>query len=250
MVNVIKEFEYLLWRYMKNKDSNKKEEIYKEGNDLFKRCHEDRETIHWALYYPHEYEEWLNKAKDLLIEKKIQGFETLFINQIPSASLIRQSVLMPDSGLFLSSNSAEFDSFFSLFKNQLAYLKPDASHTGIVPNIREEISLKTLNIKIQGCFMSKGKDKPKKVFNSTDEALIYFLYLKSVENKNECFQANCLVVEIEREMGKKTEEYIKNRIVLINKFVKELIVKGKTNIDNFIKYERGRGYHINPKILI
>ncbi|MFZ2150136.1 MAG: hypothetical protein WAV15_03175 [Minisyncoccia bacterium] len=115
-------------------------------------------------------------------------------------------------------------------------------------DLKEPIMIKTLGIEISDYYISKGNEK--REINATDKWLIYFLYYKFTKNKDECFRPERLVAEMEAELGKKTEKYIENRIGEINKLVKELIVKGRTNIGKFIKHEKGRGYHLNPKIVI
>ncbi|MBA3733377.1 hypothetical protein H0W91_03305 [Patescibacteria group bacterium] len=115
-------------------------------------------------------------------------------------------------------------------------------------DVQEPIKIKTLGIEIRGNYIFKGHKKSR--INETDRCLIYFLYYKYLENKDECFEPSRLLAELKSEKVKKSEGYIKNRIVIINKTIKELIVRGKTNIRSFIKHEQGRGYHLNPKILI
>jgi len=113
-------------------------------------------------------------------------------------------------------------------------------------SIKEPIKISSLGVEICGNYIKKGDDKFR--LNNTDRWLIYFLYYKSIENIDECFSLNRLTKEMESEMGIKKEVYIRNRISSINKGLKRLIVKGKTNIGDIVKNERGRGYHLNPKV--
>jgi len=110
----------------------------------------------------------------------------------------------------------------------------------------EDILLKTLGLKIKGNYLIRGKIK--KEINSTDKALIYFLFYKSIKNEDECFTADDLSSE---KSINKTNRYIKNRISIINKSIKEIITKELyTKIPKFIKTEpKKRGYHLNPKII-
>ncbi len=114
-------------------------------------------------------------------------------------------------------------------------------------DVQESIHLKTLGIEIGGRYITKGTQKAK--INSTDRCLIYFLYFKYMDNSDECFALDRLVSEPNFDGKKKDDGYIKNRIAHINKVVRELVVKGKTNIGDFIKYETDRGYHLNQKFL-
>lgn len=110
----------------------------------------------------------------------------------------------------------------------------------------EDIFLKTLGIKIKGNYIIKGKEK--REINVTDKALIYFLYYKSIINEDGCFSLDDLSKE---ESINKSKKYIRNRITILNKLVKEIITKElRTTIPNFIKKEpKKRGYHLNPKII-
>jgi hypothetical protein len=112
-------------------------------------------------------------------------------------------------------------------------------------DINEEIKLQSLGISIKDNYMTKSSKKKK--LNPTDKALVYFLYYELKNNKEDrCFELDVLAEKL-----KTTEGNIKNRISVINTEVKNLVSGGqKTNIYDFIKYERGRGYHLNPKILI
>ncbi len=124
----------------------------------------------------------------------------------------------------------------------------EESNTKKYQGVKEVIDIKTLSIKIHDYSISRRGIKKK--INSTDKFLIFFLYYKYIENKDECFKIAQLVLEMETEIGRKTPRYIKNRIGLINKIIRELVVKGKTNIGDFIKNKRERGYHLNHKILV
>jgi hypothetical protein len=110
----------------------------------------------------------------------------------------------------------------------------------------ESIQIKSLGIEIRGNYISKGNKKVK--MNPTDKALIYFLYYKFQEGREECFRADVLALEISINGKRKSEEYVKNRITHINIEVKRLLTEGKTSIGNLIKYEKLRGYHFNPKL--
>ena len=117
--------------------------------------------------------------------------------------------------------------------------------TGKYTDIKEDIELKTLDMKIQGNFITYKKQKSKKI-NSTDKQLINFLYLRFTEDKQLCFKKETLAEQFGTSAGN-----IKNRISFINQEIRKLIVKGKTNIDDFIKHEGvRRGYHLNPRFMI
>ena len=111
-------------------------------------------------------------------------------------------------------------------------------------DIKEDIELKTLGIKIEGNFMVCKKEKSKKI-NSTDKQLINFLYLRFVEDQQLCFKKKVLAEELGTSEGN-----IQNRISFINQEIRKIITKGKTSIDNFIKNEARRGYHLNPRFMI
>lgn len=110
----------------------------------------------------------------------------------------------------------------------------------------EDIFLKTLGIKIKGNYIIRGQDKKK--INPTDKSLIYFLYFK-LKNADECFSLKDLS---ETEEIKRSERYIKNRITIINQSIRKIIspILKKLKIGRFIKNELGRGYHLNPRILL
>ncbi len=120
---------------------------------------------------------------------------------------------------------------------------PPKSYTGV----QEPIHLKALGIEISGRYITKGANKTR--INSTERSLIYFLYYKYLENSDECFTRSRLASEPEFEDGAKAEGYIKNSIANINKIVRELVVKGKTSLGDFIKYESDRGYRLNSKFM-
>lgn len=111
----------------------------------------------------------------------------------------------------------------------------------------EDILLKTIGIKIKGDYIIRGNNKTK--INSTDKALIYYLFYKSVKNEEECFTLKDLAAAKEI---KKSERYIKNRITEINRSIKKIISNEKNlKIKRFIiKENNKRGYHLNPKILL
>ncbi len=111
-------------------------------------------------------------------------------------------------------------------------------------SVKEDITLKTLGIEIKGNYVSKGKGGFK--INPTDRQLIDFLHYRFSEEKNWCSEIDVL----EKELGK-AKGTLKNRIGYINNEIRK-IVSGdqKTNIDDFIKYESGRGYHLNSRFVI
>lgn len=112
----------------------------------------------------------------------------------------------------------------------------------------EPILIKSLGIEISGNYI--WKDSKRARFNETDKCLIYFLYFKFKGNKDECFSSARLVSEIEPDVGRKSERYIKNRVTEINQKIRRLVTTGKTSIGPFIKNESRRGYHLNPKFKI
>ena len=109
--------------------------------------------------------------------------------------------------------------------------------------LREEIFLSNINIKINGRFISRGEIKKKKVFDPTEEELIYFLYNQHLNNSNNCFT----IQNISKEVNKK-EGSIRNRISNVNEEIRNIIsVTKKVNI-LLIKNEKGRGYRLNPNV--
>jgi len=114
--------------------------------------------------------------------------------------------------------------------------------------VKEPFKIKGLAIEISDKLMIKG-DRHFQI-NHTEKILIYFLYFKYTENGDECFGLDRLIAEPGFDGKKKSEGYIKNAISRINKGVKQLVVNGKTNIGDFIKNEPGRGYHLNPKLML
>jgi len=112
-------------------------------------------------------------------------------------------------------------------------------------NTNEEITLRTYGIKINGDCISKGELKNKKVFNAAEKALIYFLYFKFRNNKEECFKMEALEKEINYPKG-----YLKNRITNIHKILGKAVSKDRPVKITFIKNEPRRGYHLNPKLFV
>lgn len=109
----------------------------------------------------------------------------------------------------------------------------------------EAIFLETLGIIIKGNYILRGKEKVK--INSTDKALIYYLFYKSIKNGDECFTIKDLSTA---EEIRKSEKYIENRIIKINQSIKKIISKEiNARIPRFILKEKKRGYHLNPKII-
>ena len=93
-----------------------------------------------------------------------------------------------------------------------------------------------------------GQEGQEVKINNTEKCLVYFLYYKFLNNNEECFSIDRLVLEIKPDGKGKSEGYIKNAITEINKKVKGLVTKNKTNMVPFIKRETNRGYHLNPKL--
>lgn len=107
----------------------------------------------------------------------------------------------------------------------------------------EEIILTILNIRIKGNRISNSASKLKKVFNPTEENIIYFLYYKFLGNPNECFKIPQIAKEFEVSEGN-----TKNRISNINKVLKNTISKNQHIKIELIKNESKRGYHFNPQL--
>ncbi|MCX6757611.1 MAG: hypothetical protein NTZ44_01890 [Candidatus Nomurabacteria bacterium] len=131
-----------------------------------------------------------------------------------------------------------------LRKSMEEYLLGNDSDRTKEVEMTEEIDLRTLDIKIQGNYLVYKKKKSQKI-NNTDKQIIHFLYYKYMKDKDYCFKKEILAKEFATSMGN-----IKNRISSINNEIKKLIVKGKTSIDDFIKNEPKRGYHLNPRFMI
>jgi len=105
----------------------------------------------------------------------------------------------------------------------------------------EEINFNKIGIKIIGKTISGTARKNKVIFNKADEKIIYFLYNRYKNDKNEYFTKEIIAKELTL-----SPNYIKNRISVINNKIPEYISIYKTGfmiIDN----EETRGYRINPK---
>jgi hypothetical protein len=145
----------------------------------------------------------------------------------------------------------DFDECYEKYVANLKHEKPklvDIPPQQLVQKyypVKEGIALKTLGIEIKGNYVSKGKNGFE--INPTDRDLIDFLNYRFLEDKQYCISPDALARQL-----KKDEGYIKNRIVYINKEIKKLInpTGGKTNIDEFIKNETNRGYHLNARFVI
>jgi hypothetical protein len=113
------------------------------------------------------------------------------------------------------------------------------------PDVNETISIGTLGIIIGADYIMKGKEKIP--INPTDRSLIEYLQYRFKEEKE-----RCTALDILAKVTGNTEEYVANRISSINKIIRDLVLKGKTksNIGDFIKNERKRGYHLNPQFVI
>lgn len=109
----------------------------------------------------------------------------------------------------------------------------------------EEMIKTSIGIEIQGKRVSK-KNGAKFPLNPTDRAIVYFLYSKFQENSEQSFAASTIAREVSQGRKLVGERYVIVRISDINGKIRALIVVGKTNIDDFIKNERGRGYRLNP----
>jgi hypothetical protein len=112
------------------------------------------------------------------------------------------------------------------------------------PDLDEPLTIKRLGIRIEGkCVFFKNKEKK---INSTDSALIKYLHYRFEDDERQCVGIDVLARDL-----MKTEEYLANRISAINIMIKDLILDGrkKTTLDDFIKNERGRGYHLNPRFV-
>ena len=137
---------------------SERNKLYNEGMDIYKRCHEHRESLNWQIY-PDVYDNWRKKAVTFLEENDSKNFETLFRNEIPLAPLCKQSVsLNPDS--FIGSNSADFNNFFSLFKDQLDYLNTSNVITLKIDTDRKVVTRETEKGTLELAFRrSSGKNK-------------------------------------------------------------------------------------------
>lgn len=104
----------------------------------------------------------------------------------------------------------------------------------------------TIGVEIRGKQATKGYKKFE--LNSADQALIYFLYYKFLENKGTRFKIAMLAETITSDGKKLSGNYLKNRITIINKGIKKLVTEGVTSIPALIKNEERQGYHLNPKL--
>ncbi len=124
------------------------------------------------------------------------------------------------------------------------------SNYAVKDSVSEEIiEIRSLGIIICGGQMTKGNKQAS--LNSTDQKLVYFLYYRALNNADECFTLARLAEATAVKGKQRTEDYISNRIVEVNKKIKNLVISGKSSVPNFIKREPGkRGYHLNPKYLL
>ena len=114
----------------------------------------------------------------------------------------------------------------------------------------EPIHLKAIGVEIRGKSIFCRGVKTIVSITDTDRHLIYFLYSKYGRDSDERSTLDQLAGEPFDENERKNDGYIKNRIVEINKAIKRAIgIKGKTVVASFIKYEVGRGYRLNPKVM-
>ena len=114
----------------------------------------------------------------------------------------------------------------------------------------EPISLKAINLEIRGTEIFRGGVKASAALTDTDRRLVYFLYSKYNRDNEQCSTLEQLTSKPFDEGDDMAEGYIKNRIVEINKTVKEsLAIKGKSPIPPLVKYENSRGYRLNPKVM-
>lgn len=109
----------------------------------------------------------------------------------------------------------------------------------------QEILLKNIKIKIKGNTICKGSIKPKKVFNSTEMTLVYFLHDEFIKNNEKCFLSKVLA-----EKFIKKETYIDNIVTHINKIFKKTISEVTTSNIKLIEYKKGHGFHLNPKLFM
>ncbi len=114
----------------------------------------------------------------------------------------------------------------------------------------EPIPLKAINVEIRGNDIYRRGVKMNATLTDTDRRLVYFLYFKYRSNRNHCSTPEQLMTEPFDEGDDLAEGYVANRIVEVNKAVKQVLgIKGRTSIQSLIRHERGRGYHLNPKVM-
>ena len=112
------------------------------------------------------------------------------------------------------------------------------------PDIKEDIAVKTLGLEIKDGYVHKGKARFK--INPTDAEIIDFLYQRYARDKDTCTSIDVLQKTLQKSKGN-----IKNRIVYINDEIRKMVSGDrKTNIDEFIKNESGRGFRLNPRFVI
>lgn len=106
------------------------------------------------------------------------------------------------------------------------------------------LKLLSLGIDIKDKYIIHGNRKLE--LNPADTEIINFLHMRYIENKEICAPIETIKSETGLDEG-----YISNRISKINTSVRKLITTNKkTTIDNFIKFESRRGYHLNSRFLI
>jgi hypothetical protein len=80
----------------------------------------------------------------------------------------------------------------------------------------EPITLKPFGIIIRGKYASRGGQKFP--LNPVDRQLVYFLYYKFIENRNECFKPDRIALDMDFGGKRKSGGYLKNRISNISLF--------------------------------
>ena len=157
--------------------------------------------------------------------------------------------LVPRINLYLQKeillkNTKTFEKGITTKAYNEKFMVPASSQFDMYSGITESIILSTLGVEIVGDRISRGKEKVD--LNPADRALVYFLFYKYRNNPDECFKIGKIAEEL-----KKSEGYIKNRIVYINGGVKKMVPNEKTSVPDFIKNGRSRrGYHLNPRLMI
>jgi hypothetical protein len=124
------------------------------------------------------------------------------------------------------------------FLNQVKAIKKQE----VPKKINEAIRIPTLGIIFNGVTMTKGSIK--KMIMPTDVAILKFLYQQHLEDSDECFSTTTIAEKCESTPG-----YIKNRISELNKIVMKITKESQISyVGSFIKNEKVRGYHLNPKL--
>jgi hypothetical protein len=142
------------------------------------------------------------------------------------------------------SDPKKLPAYFKIISNNINVTK-QKTVLPIEQKHRPEIKLNT-GMYIKGKqLLRTGEKSNKKVFNQTDEDLLYFLYYEFLQDEKSCFNLIFLMEKLGKAKGT-----IKNRIGEINQIIKDGVSIEKNAIPDLIKLEGTRkGYYLNPMLV-